>query len=741
MLVELVPNSEVFENVYPSDTESDSGDSNDSDEPDTESETQDVKQITDELQELREQSKACHEEKSSLTKRMALLDAFVNKLEKPTEANIPARLEVYRVEREKIQCREKVLSNEETERRDIIRRLGRRKRNLTRIALREAKKKQKQADKAAEKAEERKERERTERHRIRQRRREERQQSWPKKVYRVTLNLDTSNAFTPSSTRRNSVDSTTVKAASPPPTSSSQAETLEPARLVSLNLSYIVKGASWTPRYDLSLSTLKNGAKITYRAEFNNTTSETWKDATTTLSTSQTSFHGLGEAIPTMTPWAIRLLKRSGAKGYPGSDGAFYSNAEMQAKRTQAQTSLFGGKDPKARDAALFGLDQKEAGKKTAVGSMRPPRSQLASKAARKSSTSLYDVEAEVDAEEEQIDYSDEGAEAEECPPEPQPANTGSSARSRARRSEGSGGLFGGLANGFSATPQNLFIPPGDALLARGQALGSFEAPVPPPPKPELAFHESLWEESGLTATYELRGTRTIPPGKTPRCHNIANIDLRNVEFSYTCVPKLRSSAFLKALLTNNSGVTLLSGRAGLTLDGSFLGTIDLPRCSAGEQLTLPLGVDPAIAVEYAKPAFTQNVASGVFNKEDNGVYVRSVTIKNTRAGDKGREVKLLVLDQVPVSRDERLKVEIRVPRGLKAVGDRVKAGERAEDGGKGIKDWGIADAVLKKGGEVQWDVRVKPGCGVKLGLEYETRLPAGEVPSEVQEEGVFRRS
>lgn len=215
--------------------------------------------------------------------------------------------------------------------------------------------------------------------------------------------------------------------------------------------------------------------------------------------------------------------------------------------------------------------------------------------------------------------------------------------------------------------------------------------------------------------------------------------------FSHIIIGKLRQVAFLKARLRNTSKISLLKGPLGLTLDGSFLGQATFPRVSSGESFTLPLGVDPAINVAYPKPT-VQRSQSGIFSKEDSNVFTRTLIVTNTKHTG---PVELTVLDQVPVSEDERLKIDIVTPRGLKIGGDGVRAGQSSTNGqvanttgsaasarasaygvdnsgGSAIK-WGSAVATAKKGGEVAWNVKLNAGQGVKLVLEYETAFPSGE--------------
>ena len=167
--------------------------------------------------------------------------------------------------------------------------------------------------------------------------------------------------------------------------------------------------------------------------------------------------------------------------------------------------------------------------------------------------------------------------------------------------------------------------------------------------------------------------------------------------------------------------MALLNGPAGLTLDGSFLGNTNLPRCSAGDHFHLSLGVDPSVNVAYSKPVVKRS-QTGVFAKEGSGIYTRTCTVTNTKSN---RAIEGTVLDQVPVSEEERLRVEVLQPAGLKSEGGPVKTGTGA--GAKGLDKWGRATAVLKKGGEVAWEVKIEPGKGVKLVLEYEARFPSSE--------------
>jgi hypothetical protein len=106
------------------------------------------------------------------------------------------------------------------------------------------------------------------------------------------------------------------------------------------------------------------------------------------------------------------------------------------------------------------------------------------------------------------------------------------------------------------------------------------------------------------------------------------------------------------------------------------------------------------------------------------------MTVQNTRAVANSKPVNLLVLDQIPVSEDERLKVDLVAPRGLTPGSSGIAAGAPARED-ISDKNWGKATAGLKKNGEVSWQVTLNAGKAVKLALEYMVAMPAGDVATQ----------
>jgi len=627
-------------------------------------------------------------------------------------------VKLYQTERSKIYGDHGQASVAIDEIRDSITKAEKEKLKVAKDIVKANEKKSKEKAKAKEK----RFRQKAEVFKEKQRIRQERESFWPKKVYRVTINLEPTS-MTPGSSRRSSIDGDTIINLD---TSDLQGPSTVPVKTgeINLSLSYITYSAWWSPRYDLSLNSVKCTGVLEYGAELRNTTSETWKDAKIILSTSQTTFSGLTETIPIMQPWHVRLRKGAGY----GENGLF-SDSELQAKQWEWSQTI-GTQTQKPR-WEIFGTDN---------SSFNAYKAQQA--------------QTEVAKKTKRAAHINEVSQMNQVRPIVAFGSSNAGFLGSAKKEASGEGYQSQFLR--SSRPARRSVPHGghhrlsseeeSEEEERGTSAEA-EYPLFDDATPQLlTFEEGAWEESGMTTTYEVPHAKSLAPSNSTTKHKIAKIDFKSISFSHVIIGKLRQVAFLKARLRNNSKITLLKGPLGLTLDGSFLGQSSFPRCSAGESFSLPLGVDPSINVAYTKPTVRRS-QTGIFSKEDTNVFTRTVVVTNTT---RNSMAELTVLDQIPVSEDERLKIEIVTPKGLKIGGDGVKAGQSntsnsfsastkgtakdvrasvygAGNGTEGASKWGTAIATTKKGGEVSWNVKLNPGQGVKLVLEYEASFPSGE--------------
>lgn len=328
MTVDLIFNKEKYDDFYPKDKEA----SEDEDEEsDSEPENEVIKRYKEESEKLDNLVKDASEEQLSANSRLNILEQYGTTVAKSSPEGLSQGIEQYKVERRKIFEDHMASLAKLKELKYDRAQLDKESRKAREAARREKVKAEKaKSKKTAEKLLAQQEK----RQEI-QRLKEERVTFWPKKVYRVVLSLETNVDFTPGSSRRGSVSSL-VKPTLPPPSAESKtgSDRNKPssdggACQIGLAISYVTYSASWSPRYDLNLTTPTRSATITYRAEFLNKTSEYWRDAKIILSTSQTASQGLGELIPKMEPWHISLIKGHGSNSM---DDALFSRKEVQNK-------------------------------------------------------------------------------------------------------------------------------------------------------------------------------------------------------------------------------------------------------------------------------------------------------------------------------------------------------------------------------------------------------------------------
>ena len=228
-------------------------------------------------------------------------------------------------------------------------------------------------------------------------------------------------------------------------------------------------------------------------------------------------------------------------------------------------------------------------------------------------------------------------------------------------------------------------------------------------------------ESYGLTTTYGLPGIRTVIPTARPSRYIIAEHKLTDVTFSHHSVPKLCPSVFYKACIHNRFPIALLRGPAGVSLDGTFLGTAAIPFCAPGNHFELGLGRDESVLVEYREPTCTV-APRRHYGERPTATYKRCISIYNARKTG----ISLVVSDQVPVPTTSSLVVQVKKPLELK-VGETVKgaaAGIVVVCAPEMIVG-GLADAAveMKDDGEVRWKAKVEAGRKIMIGLEYEAQL------------------
>lgn len=172
----------------------------------------------------------------------------------------------------------------------------------------------------------------------------------------------------------------------------------------------------------------------------------------------------------------------------------------------------------------------------------------------------------------------------------------------------------------------------------------SLEASAPADVLPDV-------EPTGATSLLGAAQDILLSGDGTPVTIRIGSLTM-DAAFSAVSAPKHDERAFLRAEATLSGGAPLLEGTYSSFIDGVFSGTGRLPRVEAGQKMTVDLGVLEGVLMKRTeRKVFHETTLTG----KDRTTYEYVINAKNTRQ----KEIRLIVRDQVPLSREENTVVNI----------------------------------------------------------------------------------
>jgi uncharacterized protein (TIGR02231 family) len=167
-----------------------------------------------------------------------------------------------------------------------------------------------------------------------------------------------------------------------------------------------------------------------------------------------------------------------------------------------------------------------------------------------------------------------------------------------------------------------------------------------------------------------------------------------DVALAVRTVPKLDATAYLYAKTTLPRGAPYLAGQISLFRDGTFVGTGRLPQLAAGIEHELGFGADDLVRVQYAV-VDEKRGETGLISASRTDQRLYRITAKNLHE----RPILLSVRDQVPVSLNQDIKVEL--------IGKSAPT-KRDVDDVRGVLAWESkvepdAEATVEFGYRVSW--------------------------------------
>lgn len=195
-----------------------------------------------------------------------------------------------------------------------------------------------------------------------------------------------------------------------------------------------------------------------------------------------------------------------------------------------------------------------------------------------------------------------------------------------------------------------------------------------------------------ISTTFVINTKNTIPSDNSTHKVTIA-INNLPIDFSYTSIPKILPKVYVKGKATNKNDYPLLEGEINIFVDNDFVNRTFLNTVVPTDTLELALGIDESIKCEkILKNKFAE--AKGLFDGSKMITYDYEIKITNNRKTAED----ISVYDQLPITRNEKIKTELLIPKDLE---------EKLND---------------KK--ELKWDLKLNPGETKIIPLKFTVEFP-----------------
>jgi hypothetical protein len=197
---------------------------------------------------------------------------------------------------------------------------------------------------------------------------------------------------------------------------------------------------------------------------------------------------------------------------------------------------------------------------------------------------------------------------------------------------------------------------------------------------------------SEVSAEFKIKRTYDVPSDGRPYMVEVAEHTLA-AEYGYVAVPKLDRDAFLQARITGWEALDLVDGPANVYYEDRYIGESMIRTAGIEDTLDLSLGRDNDIRVE--RKELEDRTSRKAIGSERKQTMTYDITVKNNSSA----RVHLTLRDQVPVSMDDQIKVEI-----IELSKGRLNEPD----------------------GFVEWPMDLDPGASTTVKLSYSIRHPRG---------------
>ncbi|WP_052888306.1 mucoidy inhibitor MuiA family protein [Thermogemmatispora carboxidivorans] len=161
-------------------------------------------------------------------------------------------------------------------------------------------------------------------------------------------------------------------------------------------------------------------------------------------------------------------------------------------------------------------------------------------------------------------------------------------------------------------------------------------------------------EQRATALVYRCGSSVSIPSDGSPHRTLIASYRLP-CRLEVVAIPALEEAAHLRATVENSSGGVLLKGKANIFVDNEYVGTTEIDLTAPGQTFRLFLGLDDTVRIR--RELIERKVEQGgrLQGNLRRITYAYRITVENFAQGER----RVVIMDRLPVSRHERIKVHI----------------------------------------------------------------------------------
>jgi len=324
---------------------------------------------------------------------------------------------------------------------------------------------------------------------------------------------------------------------------------------LNLSMSYVIPGASWSPVYDIRVSSKEKNAALNCSAIVTQETGEDWENIRLHLSTAKPMEN---KSLPELKPYYINAINSNEVGVIKGvitlPEGAFIPGVSITLSGEQTGTrKIYSDKDGKYRfgnlPPGIYRMKIEFPGFLTQNFNMIE---------VLKGKLSILNCQLEIATLAERV-----------------------------------------------TSPQKATIVDMDASLEQTSNLE---------PLMELSPETTNVSQGVLAAEFVLKHPDTVPSSSEGKKVTISLLDVP-AEKEYIVFPSASSTIFLKAKIKNTGQSILLPGPLSVFFDGMFINTSQLSLLHQDETLDLPMGIDESVKVERI-PFEDESMKKGLFKKK-----------------------------------------------------------------------------------------------------------------------------